>query len=239
MFANLPMYDWPEIRDETDAFWRAMAERLGVDFGLDRSVPHDDSWRRTDLLFSQTCGYPLTHEFKGLLTYVATPHYAAEGCDGPLYSSSIFARQDCTASNGKFRAAVNSMDSMSGMLALRLVGPAIDQTLISGNHVRSLEMLQENKADVCAIDAVCVMLAKRHRPWLLKGLHEIVRSPSVPGLPFVTRNCDVSKLRVALDDVFADTKLTSARSALFLAAVSDIGVESYQQIIALEKSVNS
>jgi ABC-type phosphate/phosphonate transport system substrate-binding protein len=237
MFVNLPMYDWPEVRAETDAFWRALADRLGMIFTLDRSVSPGVAWGRKDLLFSQTCGYPYTHEFKGLLTYVATPHYDCEGCDGAFYSSSIFMRHDRAAQDSNLRAAINSSDSMSGMLALKLAGPNFASHVISGSHVQSLEMLQQNEADVCAIDAVCVALAKRHRPWLLKGLNEIARSPSVPGLPYVSRMGNVPQLRLALVDVFADPALARTRASLLLDGISDISGESYQQIIALENSI--
>ncbi len=237
MFATLPMYDWPEIRDETDALWRAISERLGVDVELDRTLTHEQSWQRRDLTFSQTCGYPLTHNFKGLLTYVATPHYDVEGCEGPLYSSSIFARPGHASPTSKLRAAINSDDSMSGMLALKLAGPAIDEEVVSGSHVRSLEMLQSGEADVCAIDAVCVALARRHRPWLLKGLAEIARSPLVPGLPFVTRSGAPVLLRGVLKDVFEDATLSDVREALLLNGISDLGVSAYQRIIELECSL--
>ncbi len=30
MLASLPMYDLPEIRDQTDAFWAALAKAYGV-----------------------------------------------------------------------------------------------------------------------------------------------------------------------------------------------------------------
>ncbi len=73
-------------------------------------------------LFSQACGYPFTHEFKDLLKYIATPHYAVPGCQGANYCSFIFARFDQPLDS--FRggiAAVNNPDSMSGMLALKLV----------------------------------------------------------------------------------------------------------------------
>ena len=61
-------------------------------------------------------------KFQSLLNYVATPHYDCAGCDGATYSSFVFAREaiPLTGFRGKI-AAVNGMDSMSGMLALKLV----------------------------------------------------------------------------------------------------------------------
>ncbi len=96
-----------------------LSRHLGVAVELDRNPDHFAAWRRDDLAFSQTCGYPFTHEFKGLLKYIATPHYAVPGCHGANYCSFIFARFDQPLDS--FRggvAAVNNPDSMSGMLAL-------------------------------------------------------------------------------------------------------------------------
>ena len=121
MIASLPMYDWPELRWATDKWWGGIAQHLGVALGLTREADHMAAWRRDDLLFSQTCGYPITHEFRGALHLLATPHYAAAGCEGPNYASFVFARE--TAPIAMFRggvAAINADDSMSGMLALRL-----------------------------------------------------------------------------------------------------------------------
>ena len=30
MIASLPMYDWPEVRDATDAWWHGLARHIGV-----------------------------------------------------------------------------------------------------------------------------------------------------------------------------------------------------------------
>src|SRR5262245_42537706 len=120
---SLPMYDWPEVAKATDAWARGISSHLGQEgTTLDRNPDYFSGWRRPDLVFSQTCGYPLTHEFRGRLTYIATPHYAVPGCEGPNYCSFIFARESRPLP--QFRgscAAVNNPDSMSGMLALKLV----------------------------------------------------------------------------------------------------------------------
>jgi ABC-type phosphate/phosphonate transport system substrate-binding protein len=236
MIATLPMYDWPEIRPETDLFWRALADRLGVGFALDRSIAHDASWRRPDLLFSQTCGYPLTHEFRGKLKYVATPHYDVDGCDGPNYCSMIFMRTG-HKTDGPLRAAINSPDSMSGMLALKLAGPPVASKILSGSHVRSLEMVASGEADVCAIDAVCVALAKRHRPHLLDGLVEVARSPLVPGLPLVTRGGYVEKLRDVLASIIADGTHRDVMDALLISGLSVLNIHDYNVILRLEQSL--
>jgi ABC-type phosphate/phosphonate transport system substrate-binding protein len=237
--ASLPMYDWPEIRAATDAFWAGLARHAGLVGELTRNDAYDALWRDPALIFSQTCGYPFTHEFRNKLNYIATPHYEAEGCEGAKYSSLVFAREALPISHfGNAKPAVNSLDSMSGMLALKLVfanrAIALSKPLITGSHVASLTAVQSGQADVCAIDAVVVALARRHRPQLLQGLHEIARSPLVPGLPFVTRSGDVIRLRDALRKAFSDPALAKAREAMLLTGFSILPVGAYDIILQLE-----
>ena len=243
--ASLPMYDWPEIRKHTDAFWVSFQRHSGLNDTLDRQSPLSDPWRNPNLILSQTCGYPFTHEFKGLLNYVATPHYVCAGCNDATYSSFIFARH--TAPLQDFRGkipAINSMDSMSGMLALKLVfapfakdGEFFERKIITGGHLNSLQAVREGKADVCAIDAVCVALAEKHRPEVLQGLVMVAQSPTVPSLPFVTRSRVPEHLRIALTKTIADPELKTTREALLLYSFSNLGASAYDRITNLENAL--
>ena len=243
--ASLPMYDWPEIQKHTDAFWACFQHHAGVSVELDRKHFYVDVWHNPELIFSQTCGFPFTHEFKGLLNYVATPHYDCAGCDGATYSSFIFAREamPLTGFRGKI-AAVNGMDSMSGMLALKLVfapfalgGEFFERKLITGGHLNSLKAVREGLADVCAIDAVCVALAQKYRPQDLEGLVVIAQSPFVPSLPFVTRAANPEYLRTALEKTLADPELKTTRAALLIKGASNIGAGAYDYITKLENAL--
>ncbi|HLA02956.1 MAG TPA: PhnD/SsuA/transferrin family substrate-binding protein [Aestuariivirga sp.] len=245
MIASFPMYDWPEVREATDAWWRGLSRHLGVAIELDRNPDHFAAWRRNDLFFSQTCGYPFTHEFKRLLKYVATPHYAVPGCEGANYSSSIFARVDQPLDS--FRggiAAVNNPDSMSGMLALKLAfapfarsGKFFASAIRSGGHINSMLAVRDGTADVCAIDAVCVAMARRYRPDYLEGLVEIALSPSAPSLPYVTRSGDIGAMRAALVAAFADPELQECRGQLFLSGHSVLRPKAYERITDLESEM--
>jgi ABC-type phosphate/phosphonate transport system substrate-binding protein len=245
MIASLPMYDWPEVRSATDAWWKGLGRHLGVAVGLDRSLDYVAVWRRSDLAFSQTCGYPFTHEFKGLLNYISTPHYSVDGCVGADYCSLVMARekQPLEAFRGAV-AAVNTRDSMSGMLALQLVftrsatgGKFFAKAFETGGHVNSMKAVREGKADVCAVDAVCVGLARRYRPDYLQGLVEIARSPLVPALPFVTRRPDMDVLRNALVEAFHDESLDAIRGQLFLGGQSVLRPNAYERITDLERDI--
>jgi ABC-type phosphate/phosphonate transport system substrate-binding protein len=248
MIASLPMYDWPDLRWATDALWAGIARHLGTHGGLERRADHTSVWRELDFVFSQTCGYPLTHGFCGRLTYVATPQYRADGCDGPNYCSILFAREPASLEAFRGRvAAVNNPDSMSGMLALKLVfaplaehGRFFGRAILSGGHAASIAAVREGRADICAIDAVCVAITRRYWPEQLAGLHEIGRSPFVPGLPFVTApGRDATPLRNALKAAFADKSLAAAREALLLAGVSILAPGAYDRILDLEQAMEA
>jgi ABC-type phosphate/phosphonate transport system substrate-binding protein len=247
MTVSLPMYDWPEVREATDAWAGGVLRHLGrAGIELDRNPDYFAGWRKDDLVFSQTCGYPFTHEFRGKLSYLATPHYAAPGCAGANYCSLIFARgQRPLADFRGSRAAVNNPDSMSGMLALKLVfaphaqeGRFFASVLETGGHVGSMIAVRDGRADICAIDAVCVALARRYRPDYLEGLVEVARSPMVPGLPFVTASGrDPAELRSALVRAFGDPALAQARESLFLDRHSILAESSYDLILELEREM--
>jgi ABC-type phosphate/phosphonate transport system substrate-binding protein len=239
------MYDWPEIRGDTDRFWAALARELGVSVELWRGADYVAPWHNPDLLFSQTCGYPFTHALRGQVKLVATPHYAADGCEGPNYRSILFAREvkPLSAFRGA-KAAYNSADSMSGMLALKLAfapyaerGRFFGEAIETGNHIASLRALQIGEADVCAIDCVCVEMVKRYRPSQLDGLHEVGRTPLVPGLPFITRLGDAMNIRAALLRVLADENLQATRSRLLLSGASILADQEYEKIVELENAM--
>ncbi len=243
--ASLPMYDWPEIREQTDTFWQGLAKHAGLEGELDRKTEYGELWRNPNLMFSQTCGYPFSHSFKGLLHYIATPHYVADGCDGANYCSVIFAReQKPLADFYGSTAAINTADSMSGMLALKLVfaphvqgGEFFRRIKITGSHRSSLKAVRTKYADVCAIDAVCVALVKKYCPQELEGLVEITCSSSVPVLPFVTRAGDPAQLVAALEKTFADPQLKPAREALLLKDFSVLPNGAYDKILDLENAL--
>lgn len=254
MIASLPMYDWPEVRAATDAWWAGLARHLrGEGFDapgrLIRSGDASSPWRRPDLLVSQTCGFPLMHDLQGQLEVLATPVYDVEGCRGTSYSSVIVGRADGGVSRLEdlegATAAYNAADSLSGHLALKCVvaplggnGRFFDQLVHSGSHRASMRLVCERKADVAAIDCVSFALARRHRPELAAGLVVIARGPAAPALPYVTaagRPADeIARLKHALAAAAADPALAGARQALFIAGLEFLAPDAYQRVLDLE-----
>jgi ABC-type phosphate/phosphonate transport system substrate-binding protein len=246
--AGLPMYDLAELRAATGAWWRGLARAFSaegledVPLRLSRAGPPERLWQADDLLFAQTCGYPLMHGLAATLRLVATPCYAAAGCRGPEYCSLILVREDegadgLEALRGR-AAVINAPDSHSGCNALRaLVAPLAAQrrffgrVMVSGSHLESLRALREGAADVAAIDCVLHALLARHRPSALIGLRTLMFSPRVPGLPYVTsarRPLDtVRRLRAGLRRALADPALAACRNDLLIDGAAVLSLEDY------------
>jgi ABC-type phosphate/phosphonate transport system substrate-binding protein len=200
--AALPMYDLPELREATDAFWGGIAARLAargvadVPAGLTRGVDLPALWTDPRLLLGQTCGYPLVTSLRGKVALVATPCYAAEGCDGPNGRSAIVVRATDRAIvladlQGRV-CAVNTPDSNSGMNLLRaaiapLAGgkPFFARIKMTGAHTESVRAVAEGEADIAAIDCVTWALLKRHRSMLVAKLRVLAWTKATPWLPFI------------------------------------------------------
>lgn len=248
--AALSMYDWPGLRRANDALWRALAVALrGRGFdpppALERHRPEMAIWRDPDLLIAQTCGYPLVSELLGHVRPVATPCYAADGCDGPLYSSHIVVRRDEPAKRladmaGRI-AAVNSRQSQSGCAALHQAcgtggpEPFFSAAVLGGSHLGSMRAVAARRADVAAIDAVCWALAHRHYPELTGRLKSIGTTAPTPGLPFVTAasrpDSEVALIREALAECLADPRTSAARRKLLIAGMEVVGLGEYRAAI--------
>jgi ABC-type phosphate/phosphonate transport system substrate-binding protein len=249
--AALPMYDLPEVAAATDALWAALAERLraegiaGVPDRLQRGGDARQVWRSPDLLFAQTCGFPLMHEFAGCLALIATPRYAVGGCEGATYRSRIVVRSDDPRE--KFRdfagavAAINSEDSHSGFNILRWRAAQekrcgffakLERT---GAHAASLAAVQSGNADLAAIDCVTFTLFERHRPRALESLRVLEDTPAAPALPFVTAAAatdeEIRVLRRALADTIADPGLAEVRDALLLEGIEELPLARYEAIL--------
>ncbi len=255
MLAALPMYDWPQIRAETDRLWSALsaemrARGLSAPERLERARDPGDIWRDRDLLFAQTCGYPYCMTLRGLVRLVAVPCYEVEGCSGAAYRSAIVVRRDDPASQpvdlrGR-RAAYNAPYSQSGYSALRAAfaplareGRVFGETVETGSHLGSMEAVAASTADCAAIDAVAWALGRRHRPDIAGRLRVLAWTAPTPGLPYITagRRSDeeVVAMREALRAAIADPSLADTRAALFLAGVEVVGDSAYDTIVDMER----
>lgn len=247
--AALPMYDWPEIRPALDAFWAGWRDAIrarGLDApeALDRSDEIVAQWRDPRLLVGQTCGRPFATGLRGVARLIATPVYAAEGCEGPLYASWIVARADAPERSlselAAPRIAVNGYDSHSGWGALLRVAPQLDldlsNTVVSGAHRASARAVADGGADLAAIDAVSLRLLERCEPETARKLRRIARTIPAPGTPFVAAasrsDAEIALLRAALEEALASPDLAAARAEIGLAGAVALAEGDYEPMAA-------
>ena len=252
---GLPMYDPAELRATVDAWWSGLARALraegvpDVPDLLDRSLSLDALWGAPGLLLTQTCGFPLFGSWAGRLQYVATPSYAADGCDGVDYCSWIVVPAESSAQRLEdlrgARCSISARNSHSGYNALRAaIAPlARDRRFfgsvqLSGGHAESLAQLGRGEVDVAAIDCVTHALLSRCRPQLTAATRIIGRTASAPGLPFATRADAqpelVERLRAGLMRAFADPGLRSLREALLLDGLAVLQPSAYDGMAEME-----
>ena len=254
MQAALPMYDLVELRDATCAWWDAIARHAGV--AADLLSPDDltTHWTAPDLLFSQTCGYPLTHALAGRVRYLATPRYAAEGCDGPLYRSAVLVREASALrtfadASGK-KVAINGFDSQSGCNVLRAmaartsaVRPFFGGVVVTGSHAASLMAVVEARAELAAVDCVTLALLRAVRPTASTGLRAIAWSTAAPSLPYITglrtSNEVTTALAHGLASAAADPALASVRRRLLIDGVSVLDPSAYAVIPVMRVQARS
>jgi ABC-type phosphate/phosphonate transport system substrate-binding protein len=255
LVASLGMYDFPFIAEANAHLWRAIGAALraaGVEAPsvLDPREPRD-LWASPNLIFGQTCGYPLVTALSGRVILLATPIYSFEGCDGANHCSFVVTNaRSANRSLAGFagaRAAINSRDSNSGMNLFRGLlapiargRPMFSEIVVTGSHAASLAAVKDGTVDIAAIDCVSCGLLKRGRPELFEGVATIARTQSSPGLPFVI-NAELGKslaaaLRVALFAALSDPALADAREALGLKGAAILGEADYRKIAEIERT---
>jgi ABC-type phosphate/phosphonate transport system substrate-binding protein len=252
---GLPMYDPAELHTTVDAWWSGVARAFRaegvteVPDRLDRGLSLDALWSAPGLLLTQTCGYPLFGSWARRLQYVATPRYAALGCEGAGYCSWIVVRADSPARHLEDlrggRCSISARNSHSGYNALRaLIAPLAQDgrffgsVSVSGGHSESLAQLGRGEVDVAAIDCVTHALLSRCRPHAIAPTRIIGRTGNAPGLPYATRiDADpalVRRLRAGLLRAFADPGLRPLRDALLIEGLEVLQPSAYRGMAEME-----
>lgn len=191
MIAALPMYDRPEIRGATDAFWGHIRDALDqVGLAAPKTLTRDGDlwaiWQDPRLVLAQTCGLPFRLRLHDKVALVATPDYGLPGCPPGYYNSVIIARPGPLPAHPCL--AINDPLSQSGWSALvswlTSQKMAYGAVMVTGAHTASALAVAEGRADLAAIDAQTWRLMLRHTP--LAPTLEIARTPPTPGLPLIT-----------------------------------------------------
>ena len=190
------MYDWPEFREQTDRYWKAirqaLAERgLAAPVHLMRDGDARDQWNDPDLLVSQTCGYPYAKDLRGRVRPILAPTYNVTGCGPGTYSSAVVVRADHPAQSvddlQSATLACNGLDSLSGKICLdRAKGSGFAaQVVISGSHRASASMVAEGEANFACLDAVSWTMFQQCEPAAAKSLRVVGWLDRYPSLPYI------------------------------------------------------
>jgi ABC-type phosphate/phosphonate transport system substrate-binding protein len=253
--AALPMYDLPQLKPATDAFWRGIAERL-KDAGLlapaslTRTDDYHAIWRHPALLLGQACGYPVVTRLEGEVQIVATPIYDSLGCEGSAHCSFFIvnakAEHRTLPDLRGSVCAVNGFDSNTGMNLLRAaIAPIAEGSrffrsiIVTGAHRKSLEAVADGRADVAAIDCVSFAHFQRFDSQVTARVSKIGQSLLTAGPPFITaKKTDpgiLSILRQALYEVATAPDLKSVRSALKIEGFTFDTETDYECLLLIEK----
>jgi ABC-type phosphate/phosphonate transport system substrate-binding protein len=254
--ASLPMYNLPEMRAANTRFWEALRGLL-VEAGM-RDVPETLTFDRqpvperigAEILFSQTCGYPLETIFSGQAIRLGTPCYAAPGCHGPTHCAFFVVPEASPAKSladlRGSRYLLNSPVSNSGMnlprrrLAEiagggRLFGAVVE----TGGHPASLDRLLRGEGDVASIDCVTYAFWRRYRPEAAARVRIIGETPPSPAIPFVTSvatpSATVQILRTALRALVHDSRYQAASRGLLLTDIVDLPDAAYRGLLDYER----
>lgn len=254
--ASLPMYNLPEMRAVNARFWEALRGLL-LEAGL-RDVPEELQFERRpvpdrigpEVLFTQTCGYPLETVFAGQTTRLGAPCYDVPGCDGPTHRAVFVVPQASLAQTpADLKGSVfllNSPVSNSGMnlprrLLAEIAGGAafFGSVMETGGHPASLDRLLRGEGEVASIDCVTYAFWSHYRPNAAARLRIIGETPISPSIPFVTSVATppeiVDILRTALRTIAREPRYEAARRGLLLNDIVDVPDSAYRGLLDYER----
>jgi ABC-type phosphate/phosphonate transport system substrate-binding protein len=254
--ASLPMYNFPEMREVNGRFWEALRGLL-FEAGLD-DAPEILTFERRpvperlepNMLFSQTCGYPLETVFKGQAIRLGAPVYDVPGCNGATHCAFFLVRDDSPAQHlGDLKGGVfllNSPVSNSGMnLPRRALAEIADgkpffrEIIETGGHPASLERLLRGEGDVASIDCVTYAFWRKYRPEAAARVRILGETPPSPAIPFVTSVATppeiVEILRGALHRLGSELRYEAVRAGLMITGIEDVPDAAYLGLLDYER----
>lgn len=228
---------------------------------LDRDRAPMDIWLDPTLILGQTCGFPFIQHLAEKTRLLGTPDCTAPGCRAGHYVSWILARTDDPRNTliefAGSPVAINDLESQSGCNAFRLALSALVQgthagdapfiqtaqsgffsdVVLTGSHRKSLHAVASKRADVCAIDPVCLALAKEHDTDITRALKIIGKTPETPSLPLITalstaNLIDLHDLQLTLKKTMSCLPV-ELRQALHLDGLVLLEESQYRKIAAL------
>ncbi|HEX3953291.1 MAG TPA: PhnD/SsuA/transferrin family substrate-binding protein [Stellaceae bacterium] len=254
--ASLPMYNLPEMRPVNTRCWQELRGLL-IAAGLpdtpetpffDRPpVPPDIG---PEILFSQTCGYPLETIFRGQAIRLGTPCYDAPGCEGPTHrgifvvpaASKAQSLHDLRGSTFLY----NHRHSNSGMNLPRRAladiaggAPLFAQVIETGSQPGNLDRIARGDGEATCVDCVTYAFWSRYRPELAQRVRMLGYTPPSPAIPFVTSattpTSTVAILREALRTLMHDPRYAAVRDGLMMTDIVDVPDAAYRGLLDYER----
>ncbi len=254
--ASLPMYNLPEMRPANALFWKALHGLLAQG-GL-RDLPATLAFERPpvperigpEVLFSQTCGYPLETIFVGQAVRLGTPCYDVPGCAGPTHCGLFVVPAASTARGLEDLAGgvflLNSRHSNSGMnlprraLADIAKGRRVFSRVVeTGSQPGNLDRIARGEADVTAVDCVTFAFWCRYRQEAAEHVRVLTQTPPSPAIPFVTSAATLpataALLRDALRRVAREPRFAAVRAGLLIADIVDLPAAAYHRLLDYQR----
>ena len=255
------MYDFPEVQSSTKAILDALSEafsKLGdsSQAAFPESSIHADlmrMWKDDSTLFSQSCGLPFVEDLHDYVDIVATLKWSGISDERGWYRTVIVAREDLGVSSlgevGGLQPVITNTQSLSGWcslgVALSDIGVGASYVLPyaeSEGHAKSLQFLQDKRADFASIDPGTFQLLQRHRPALTDGLRVIGNGPLVPATPMhvsKVRTAEFGALQDAVLEVFSRPELAGARAEIGIDGAVAMNANDYSLIPGLVARANA
>lgn len=196
-YAELLMYVAPSrVREASEAWLQHTLELLGARRDDASALDLPTLWLSPQLLFAQTCGYPLMTLLRGKVRVIGRPRYELPRASAGNHCSLLVVRADDPRRSVEAffdsRGLINSPDSNSGMNLLRhrlaplqRDGRFFSSVRYTGGHRDSLQALKAGQGDLAAIDSVTWDYLARDHSDEVAGLRILDRSAPSPTLPFI------------------------------------------------------
>ena len=249
------MYDFPEVQASTKAILDALSDAF-TKFGDSSQPAFPESsihahlmkmWKDDETLFSQSCGLPFVENLHDYVDIVATLKWTGISDERGWYRTVIVAREELGVASlsevGGMQPVITNQQSLSGWcsLGVALSDIGADSSYVlpyleSEGHAKSLQFLQDKRADFASIDPGTFQLLQRHRPALTSGLRVIGYGPHVPATPLHVskkRTAEFAVLQAAVLEVFSRPELASARAEIGIDGAVAISASDYSLILGL------
>ncbi|CAB4885424.1 unannotated protein [freshwater metagenome] len=241
------MYPLSGLRDAWGDLYRTAAAAVAVEFPetpteLRWDVDAHQSWLDPDMALSQTCGWPLVTVLSQHVRVLGSFVHVLDGRPAYTYRSVIIAREAQPLCDlARSRAAINSDDSLSGLVSL-LDAFGVrqphwpDEVTWTGSHMASIAAVRDRDADVASIDALTWAYLQRLAPGELAGLVVVGRGPEVPCLPLVVPGHATDRLvtlwRAALTSAVGDPQLAGQLDTLLISGFQPLDLQDYETALA-------